>query len=270
MNEQNFLQSPLEFKDGEINRKALTKIEAGIPSEHLQSGDFSPKYNVVDGQFSAGQDSFNTGTGFFLGIDDEQVKFSIGNGSTDYITWDGSHINIRSSVTGYARTVFAHHISGAAERLTTDITNNTTAHAGLAYTPHGIIVNRITFRSGGAAVTPGTVKIAIYSEDGQEKLIEETSATISTTYTYQTITLGTPVYLPAGVYYTVILGQSTASVSFMGWKSPLDDDTYEVTGGKVTSGYMTVTANTLPSTFNPVSDLIFAHNRSIVLRLDNI
>lgn len=259
-----------DFKDGEINRKALTKMEAGIPSEHLQSGDFSPKLNVVDGQFSAGQDSFNVGTGFFLGIEDEAVKFSIGNGSTDYITWDGIHINIRSSVSGYARTTFTQHISGTSERLSTDITDNTTMHVGLSYIPHGILVNRITLRSGAAAVTPGTIKIAIYSEDGQTKYLEETSATISTTYTYQTITLGTAVYLAPGVYYTAVLGQSTASVSFMGWKSPLDDDTYEVTGGKVTSGYMTVTANTLPSTFNPVSDLIFAHNRSIVLRLDNI
>lgn len=269
MNQQ-YTTAPLEFTGSEINKKALTKIEAGIPSEHVQSGDFSPKLNVVDGQFSAGQDSFNVGTGFFLGIEDEEVKFSIGNGSTDYITWDGSHINIRSSVTGYARTAFTQHISGAAERLSTDITNNTTMHVGLSYIPHSILANRMTVRSGGAAVTPGTVKIAIFSEDGQTKIIEETSATISATYTYQTITLGTAVYLPAGVYYTAILGQSTVSASFMGWKSPLDDDTYEVTGGKVTSGYMTVTANTIPSTFNPVTDIVFAHNRSVVLRFDNL
>lgn len=265
-----FGQSPLGFTGNEENRRSKILGESGLPGNYLESSDISPKLNVVDGQFSAGQDSFNSGTGFFLGIDDEQVKFSIGNGSTDYITWDGLHINIRSSVSGYSRTAFTHHIAGASERLSTDITDNTTAHFGLAYLPHGILVNRITLRSGAAAVTPGTIKIAIYSEDGQTKYLEETSATISTTYTYQTITMVTPVYLAPGVYYTAIVGQSTVSASFTGWKSPLDDDTYAVTGGKVTSGYMTVTANTLPATFNPVTDLTFAHNRTAVLRFDNL
>lgn len=264
---KNFRNSGLTFDKGEINQRARPIIEASVPGRMVQSDDFSPKLNVVDGQFSCGQRSFNSGTGFFLGIEDGTVKFSIGNGSTEFITWNGSSISIRSNL---VKTVFTQHISGTAERLSTDITDNTTMHVGLSYTTHGVIVNRITLRSGAAAITPGTIKIAIFSEDGQTKYIEETSATISATYTYQTITLATPVYLPAGVYYTAVLGVSTASVSFMGWKSPLDDDTYSVTGGKVTSGYMTVTADTIPSTIDPVNDITFAHNRSLVLRFDNV
>lgn len=266
MNEQ-YKNSPIDFSGSEVNRKALTTTEAGVPGELLQSGEFSPKLKAVEGQFSAGQDTYNVGTGFFLGIEDEAVKFSIGNGTTDYITWDGANINIRTNL---SETVFPQFISGTSERLSTDITDNTTMHVGLVETSHGIIVNRLTFRSGGAAVTPGTVKIGIYSEDGQEKIIEETSASISATFTYQTITLATPVYLAPGAYYVALVGVSTVSASFMGWKSPLDDDTYAVTSGKVTSGYMTVTASTLPTTFNPVSDITFAHNRALVVRLDNI
>lgn len=264
---KNFRNNGLKFDKGEINQRARPIIEASVPGRMVQSDDFSPKLNLVDGQFSAGQKTFNVGTGFFFGIEDGQVKISIGNGSTEVFNWDGSSINIRTNL---AKTVFPQCISGTAERLSTDISDNTTMHVGMVETSNGIIVNNLTFRSGISAVTPGTVKIAIYSEDGQEKIIEETSATISTTFTYQTIALATPVYLAPGVYYTAIVGVSTASVSFMGWKSPLDDDTYAVTGGKVTSGYMTVTASTLPATFDPVSDITFAHNRSVVIRLDDI
>lgn len=264
---KNFRSNGIKFDKGEINQRSRSVIEAGVPGRMVQSDDFHPKLNVVDGQFSAGQKTFNSGTGFFLGIEDGKVKFSIGNGSTEFITWDGSSINIRTNL---VHTVFPQHISGTVERLSTDLTDNTIAHVGMICTSHGIIANKMTFRSGGSAVTPGTVKIGIYSEDGQEKLLEETSATISTTYTYQTISLATPLYLPAGVYYIVIVSVSTTSASFMGWKSPLDDDTYVVTGGKVTSGYMTVTAGTLPATFDPVSDVTFAHNRSLVIRLDNV
>ena len=263
------IEEPL-FKEKESPSKAKSAFTSGVSPDKFTSGYFAPKFNLVDGQFSAGQDTFNVGTGFFLGTEDGNIKFSIGNSTTDLITWDGSNINVRSSIADNAKTVFTQHISGTAERLSTNITNNTTMHVGLSYTTHGILVNRITLRSGAAAVTPGTIKIAIFSEDGQTKYIEETSATISYIYTYQTITLSTPVYLPSGVYYTAILGQGSISASFMGWKSPLDDDTYTVTGGQVTSGYMTVAADTIPSTINPVTGITFAHNRSLVLRMDNI
>jgi hypothetical protein len=265
--DKNLGESPISFLGNEINIRAKTSIEAGVPGALIESGDFSPKLKVVSGQFASGQKSFNNGVGFFLGIEESTIKFSLGNGSTEFITWDGSKINIRANT---VKTVFTQHISGTSERLSTDVNDSTTAHVGLSYTPHGIIVNRITLRSGGAAITPGVFKIGVYSEDGQTKLIDTTTNTISATYTYQTIILGTPVYLPPGVYYTVVVGVSTVSASFMGWKSPLDDDTYNVVGGKVTSGYMTVTSGTLPTSFDPVNSIIFAHNRSIVLRFDNI
>ncbi len=37
-----------------------------------------------------GQTKYNTGTGFFLGNESAAYKFSIGNATTDYLTWDGS------------------------------------------------------------------------------------------------------------------------------------------------------------------------------------
>ena len=45
------------------------------------------------GNIKGGQTAFNTGTGFFLGYS-SGYKFSIGNGSTKGITWDGSTLTI--------------------------------------------------------------------------------------------------------------------------------------------------------------------------------
>lgn len=202
-----------------------------------------------------------------------ESEVSIGNvaSGSNYISWDGTSLTISADINSNdVKTAFAQHISGTVDRLSTDVIDNTTAHFGMMELSHGITINRITIRSGAAAITPGTFDIAVYSEDGQTKLIDITTATISATFTYQTITLSPTVHLPAGVYYTGLVGNGTVSASFMGWKSPLDDDTYALTGGKVTSGYMTVSAGTLPATFNPVSDLTFAHNRTVVLRLDNV
>lgn len=200
-------------------------------------------------------------------ITEKLVTVGDSSSSDNFMSWDGTNLTIRSNS---VKTLFPQHVSGTAERLSTDITNNTTAHLGMAHTSNGITVNRVTIRSGAAAVTPGTVDIAIYSEDGQTKIFEFETGTISATYTYQTITITPEVYLPAGAYYIAIVGNGSVSASFTGWKSPLDDDTYALTGGKVTSGYMTVSAGTLPTSFNPVTDITFAHNRTPILRLDNI
>lgn len=55
---------------------------------------------------------------------------------------------------------------------------NTTAWLGQIVVPFGITVNKITFRTGNNAVA-GTVKIALYSEDGQTQKFSVTSGTTS-------------------------------------------------------------------------------------------
>ena len=43
-----------------------------------------------NGHIRQGQTAYNTGTGFWLGDVSGTAKFSIGNGSTNYLTWDGT------------------------------------------------------------------------------------------------------------------------------------------------------------------------------------
>ena len=52
--------------------------------------------NLASGSPSirSGQTAYNTGTGFWLGIDGGTPKFSIGNSSGDRVTWDGTNFAI--------------------------------------------------------------------------------------------------------------------------------------------------------------------------------
>lgn len=198
-------------------------------------------------------------------------SISIGNpNGGNYILWDGNTLTINATInSNFVNTVFPQFIQGTTDRVSIDVTSNTEANVGMAYVSRGITVDTITIRSGGSVPTPGTVDIAIYSENGQTKILEFTTPTISSTFTYYTTSV-TPTDIPVGNYYIAIVPNGTTSVSFMGWKSALDDDTFAVTGGKVLVGVMTVSAGTLPSTFNPVSDITFVQHRCPILRLDNL
>jgi hypothetical protein len=51
------------------------------------------------GNIKGGQTAFNTGSGFFLGYESSQYRFSIGNSAGSNLTWDGSNLNIQGSGT---------------------------------------------------------------------------------------------------------------------------------------------------------------------------
>ena len=56
------------------------------------------------GHIRGGQTDYNTGTGFFLGYSGAAYKFSIGNTTTDYLTFDGTNLSVSGSLV--AQTVF--------------------------------------------------------------------------------------------------------------------------------------------------------------------
>lgn len=53
----------------------------------------------------AGQTAYNTGTGFWLGNDAGTPKFSIGDGSTNFLTWNGTSLAIGGSLTATSGTI---------------------------------------------------------------------------------------------------------------------------------------------------------------------
>lgn len=53
---------------------------------------------LTGGTIKAGQTAYNTGTGYWLGTVSGTPKFSIGNGTTKYMTWDGTDLSIRGTL----------------------------------------------------------------------------------------------------------------------------------------------------------------------------
>ena len=54
---------------------------------------------VCYGYIRAGQTDYNTGTGFWLGLDSAGVsKFSIGDASANYLTWDGTTLAVGGNI----------------------------------------------------------------------------------------------------------------------------------------------------------------------------
>lgn len=50
--------------------------------------------------YREGQTAYNTGTGFWLGMDDGTPKFSIGDSSGNNMTWDGQVLRVDGDLTG--------------------------------------------------------------------------------------------------------------------------------------------------------------------------
>lgn len=52
---------------------------------------------VFNASIRGGQTDFDTGTGYFLGLSGGDYKFSIGNQSTNFMTWDGTYLKLKGS-----------------------------------------------------------------------------------------------------------------------------------------------------------------------------
>jgi hypothetical protein len=51
------------------------------------------------GSIKGGQSAYNNGSGFFLGYESSQYKFSIGDGDSNKLTWDGTTLTVAGSIT---------------------------------------------------------------------------------------------------------------------------------------------------------------------------
>lgn len=156
------------------------------------------------------------------------------------------------------------HIDGS---ISTGSNSNTTAYLGKVFVPLSIRAQQISFYVGSISIS-GRIKLALYSEDGQQKVFEVTSDTLSIGG-LNTINLSSAAtMLNQGFYYIVVLpldnarlGLSTYYVTDM--PSPL----LHPPGKDVWSGELAVIPNTLPASFNP-TNVIFSENRILIFRLD--
>lgn len=75
-------------------------------------------------QIVSGQTGYNTGTGFWLGMDGDTPKLSVGVSTGDYFTWDGSTLSVSGTITVIAGSIAGLTIS--ATDLTATAGGNTT------------------------------------------------------------------------------------------------------------------------------------------------
>lgn len=142
--------------------------------------------------------------------------------------------------------------------------NHTTAYFWQFTLPAAMIVNWISFneREGTSAVA-SSFDLAVYSEDGQDKLFEVTTQSFPATLNGGQLcqTAVPSVRLLAGNYYLgMVLNSNSAEIGFYtGDFLGVPWDTlngFDMTGNKPKfSGKKVVAAGILPSTFSPVSDL---------------
>lgn len=86
---------PDPVKESQLNDLAIgsEKIEY-VNVSSLLAGEIS-----VDQHIRGGQTDYDTGTGFWLGLDGSTAKFSLGDSTGDKVTWDGTTLSVTGTFT---------------------------------------------------------------------------------------------------------------------------------------------------------------------------
>ena len=144
--------------------------------------------------------------------------------------------------------------------------NNTVLSVGRIYLPNTIVsATKFSFEVNSVG-TPGTIKVALFSEDGATQLISFTTATISASGSVSTTITSTTI--PEGTYYVTFLPVGTASITLGVWAES-NIGLNHVSGEPVYCGKTTVTASTMPSTITPTSLTFEASGNTLAFQLDN-
>lgn len=162
--------------------------------------------------------------------------------------------------------------SSAAVLVTT--ATNTTAFVAQVVVTAPITVNKISFRAGSTITTAGTVSVALFSEDGQTRHINVTTASISSPSAMVT-TAVSAVALTPGIYWIYINPNDTTSMNNYMYKT-LQQQPFTISGGladgvssePVLYGDYTISASTVPATLT-IASITPTYNRALCFRLDN-
>ncbi len=148
------------------------------------------------------------------------------------------------------------------------LNSNTSASVGLIEINHPKVWNTMSLHVtivGGA----GVLAWGLFSNDGQTRLMSESTASISGTGLHSDA-VATPVLVPPGLYYLVVVPVGSADLTVVMWDQ---DGTGPMqfaapAGENEASGALTVSAGTIPATFDPDGDVTYAANHTLKLRID--
>ena len=144
--------------------------------------------------------------------------------------------------------------------------SNTTMYVGNVFCPAYVTVTSLQFyvQAVGAA---GTIGIALFSSDGQTRLINVTSGSVSGTGKVSVAV--SSVVLEPGMYYIAFNTDSTTDLTITTYPGPNSPFTAAADSGlKEAQGTVTVSAGTIPTTFNPDTDVTYAASACAVVRLN--
>lgn len=191
------------------------------------------------------------------------------NNTSLFLRGDGTWAAPATGSTAATQIVpMSNFVSSGTSGLT--ITANTILYLGQISIPYTITANKISFNAVSTA-TPGTCKIALFSQSGGTQIFSVTTATISGAG-IKTTALSS-VSIAAGIYYIAILGVSTTAIQLSGFATTNTSSLGTnlnglVSGNAILEGTLTITADTMPATISPTS-ITSAVNNTLIVRFDN-
>lgn len=151
----------------------------------------------------------------------------------------------------------------------TGVNNDVDASVGSFVLEKAMTVNKLSFYCS-AVTTAGTVKIGIFSADGQTQHISITTASIAGIGVVTTA-VGA-VSLTAGTYYVVLVRGALTNITVSTYTDMATAlNLANPASEPLARGMLTVTANTMPATFTVTSSGSYQDiaNKGLIIRLDN-
>jgi len=172
------------------------------------------------------------------------------------VMWWRDNAGKESSGTMRARTLTPKAVSGMIGGAATAVLPTTTSSfVGLVTLECAISVKTLSYSVSADAVGAGqVVRLAVYDESGQNKLIDVTDA-VGTNTGVRDVTVSPSVVLPAGNYYFFICSSVNAATTNSTVKLQSTESTF-ITGAASEpdlEGALTISGGTAPATFDPTA-----------------
>ena len=199
----------------------------------------------------------------FPNVDGSSTQVMVTNGS-GVLSWATP-----SAGAGTVTTMFPKATLGVTSYTNVGRNINTQMFFCLVDVLESMTINSLLFYTG-TVTTPGTIKIALFSLDGQTKHFEVTSGTVATS-TLNSVTVSPAYVISPGKYYLAFCTVGTTNAEFA--TQTINGSIYAnfnfATGEYYYQGYKTITASTIPTTFDPAASVTADSLTGLFVRFEN-
>lgn len=262
---------------------ALGQVEAVIGVDGVSSIVGTMMYNLrspaSDGgghvqaanKGGTGQTTFAKGDILVASSSSVLSKLAVGIDGQGLISNSSMASGVQWANIGSASTMIPLNAAGAATSDNVAFPSSLLGYTALSVVPLNISVNKMSMYVTNVT-NAGTVRVGIYTEDGQTQKASAVFTSVAGTGVISTNV--TSVFLSSGNYWSVLV-PIDGRLTYQTWDTDstsastgLNALMSSVIGKKYVTGTQVVTAGTLPATFNP-SILTRADNTGPIIRFDN-